>query len=79
MAVLGSAFRALLKSKGVSLRRRGEPVVREWYHEVHGQHLLSITDLVKTFPEQGLKNQCLSKVALGERRSHKGWVAIRNF
>ena len=47
---------------------------RDWIHAGFGRQTdLSVTDLIKKFPEQKLSQAHLSGVALGNRSEHKGW------
>jgi hypothetical protein len=48
--------------------------LEDWEHEKYGVILnMSAGSLVKTFPDQNLKENCLRLVARNPKKSHKGW------
>lgn len=51
--------------------RRGR--VYRWYHDDHGEHILTPSGLVKKFKEQKLQPSCLSWVINKKSSHHKGW------
>lgn len=56
---------------------RGIP--RNWVHPVHGEHRgLTISDLVRKFPEEKLNPGTLSLVARGKNSHHKGWKILKD-
>lgn len=54
--------------------RRGK--VYKWYHDEHGEHILTPSELVKKYKEQKLQPSSLSWVINKKASHHKGWVLI---
>ena len=45
---------------------------RRWFHPVHGEIVATTSEMTRKFPE--LRKGRLNPVALGQRRSYKGWT-----
>jgi hypothetical protein len=51
-------------------------IPQDWTHDIHGSVFgASVTDLIRLFPQQNLREACLSRVKNGKQTSHKGWRA----
>lgn len=50
--------------------------LRKWVHKKHGTRVCSISDLVREFKNDNLTDTLLSRVALGRRKSHRGWRSL---
>jgi hypothetical protein len=57
-----------------SIKRGKRGKFYKWFHPIHGEHLLSSSDLCKKFEDQKLQPSCLSQVISKKAKHHKGWT-----
>ena len=51
-------------------------IPQDWTHDLHGNvYGAAISDLIRLFPQQGLRESGLSRVKNGKQVAHKGWRA----